>query len=515
MAGAILFVLKFGALLARYVVGRIVYNIIYNLFISPLKAFPGPLLYRISSLPLDIISIKGVAHHKLRELHDKYGPIVRIRPYELSYITSAPWKDVYGFRPGHEEFFKAERLICPGQVLGILDAPRDDHRRYRRLLAHAFSAQGLRPVNVVDWLSWVTADIIGDLTFGEPFGSLDTAMEHEWTGFAANILKPATVILILKSWGVLDALWLLIPKSAMKAGEDHKKWIAERVQRRVNLGKERGDFLDYVLKRGLVVDSATAGGQKQQPVGDEKGIRLEELNENAYQLVLGGSETTATVLSGTIFYLLRKPDILRHVTAEVRTKFPDSTDITIDSLTPSSAPYLDAVLQEGLRLYHPTPLYGARLVPAEGDIVDGVFLPEGTKISLRLYVAFTSSVNFARPREFVPERWLAVGDDHNEEQTGGKGRENKRCGEFAHDNPDGVFQPFSAGPRNCIGMNLANAEMRLIMASLLWHFDLGKPRDMGKEEAERWEEWVERQKVWFLWHKGPLMMDVKTRGDRL
>lgn len=63
-----------------------------------------------------------------------------------------------------------------------------------------------------------------------------------------------------------------------------------------------------------------------------------------------------------------------------------------------------------------------------------------------------------------------------------------------------VFNPFSTGPRDCIGKNLAYAEIRLIMSRLLWNFDI--------ELVDGYEKWNENQRVFFVWQKGPLMVKL-------
>ena len=89
-----------------------------------------------------------------------------------------------------------------------------------------------------------------------------------------------------------------------------------------------------------------------------------------------------------------------------------------------------------------------------------------------------SATNFHRPRDFVPERWL---DDAPPE--------------FANDDR-AALQPFSVGTRNCIGRNLAYAEMRLILAKMLFHFDL-------RLDEARTGDWFD-QPAWGLWFKRPL-----------
>jgi cytochrome P450 len=66
-----------------------------------------------------------------------------------------------------------------------------------------------------------------------------------------------------------------------------------------------------------------------------------------------------------------------------------------------------------------------------------------------------------------------------------------------------AVRPFSVGPRNCIGQNLAYHEMRLIMARLMWEFDLELD---GKSEG-----WTEGMKVRVFWDKGGLWVRVKER----
>ena len=67
----------------------------------------------------------------------------------------------------------------------------------------------------------------------------------------------------------------------------------------------------------------------------------------------------------------------------------------------------------------------------------------------------------------------------------------------------GAFNPFSLGPRNCIGRNLAYLEMRLTLCYLLWTFDINAPG----EQHWAWEE----QKSWILWDKQPINVEIRRR----
>jgi cytochrome P450 len=90
-------------------------------------------------------------------------------------------------------------------------------------------------------------------------------------------------------------------------------------------------------------------------------------------------------------------------------------------------------------------------------------------------VAYMSSANFRDPEAFLPERWLPEGKDHFESDS------------------KAVFEPFSTGQRSCLGRNLAWAEMRVIVARMLWNFDL--------ELMPEGQNWIKRQRTFFLWEK--------------
>lgn len=147
-----------------------------------------------------------------------------------------------------------------------------------------------------------------------------------------------------------------------------------------------------------------------------------------------------------------------------------------------------AVFNETMRVFNPVPAQSMREVPPGGDTIDGKFFPEKTVIYASQYVMTHLPENFAKPDEFHPERFL--------QSDGESGSE------FKNDNFT-VFQPFSVGPRNCIGKNLAYAEMRLILARLLFDFDL--------ELDERSRNWTEGMKAFVLWEKPALWIRLTAR----
>lgn len=104
-------------------------------------------------------------------------------------------------------------------------------------------------------------------------------------------------------------------------------------------------------------------------------ISFEQLSSNALILVLAGSETTATTLSGATYLLLNHPNVLQKVTQEVRSSFKSADEITINSVTKLS--YMLAVLNETLRLYPPVVSGLIREVPDCGCQIASEHVPSG------------------------------------------------------------------------------------------------------------------------------------------
>ncbi|OAA59705.1 Cytochrome P450 [Niveomyces insectorum RCEF 264] len=459
---------------------------VYVVFFHPLAKVPGPKLYSFTTIPYYYYLAIGEWPRKLRKLHEQYGPVVRYTSGDVSFTTPDAWKKIYGHKTAHESSFHKDIRLYRTPVSGspnIIRANDADHRRMRRLLAHAFSEKALRGqedimkhyidlfisnlnekaqnnevVDIVRWFNYTTFDLIGDLAFGEPFHCLDTGDYHPWVAMIFQSVKLSSLAHIVKRAPWLEPVSaLLTPKHMKQDNSNHHQLSRGTAKKRLQSGNTvREDFMSYILRHN-----------------DEKGMTEDEIIENSSVLIVAGSETTATQLSGTTYNLLTNRDVYDKLVREVRTSFRSEDEITL--LSVNDLEYMLAVLNESFRLYPPVPIGLPRLTPKGGEYIEGYWMPEDTVVSVPQFSAYRSPRLWNDPDKFVPERWL--GD--------------KR---YATDCRD-ILQPFSVGPRNCIGKNLAYAEMRLILARLLYNFDLEIMPD-----SRNWSQ----QKIYTLWEKGPL-----------
>ncbi|KUJ15044.1 cytochrome P450 [Mollisia scopiformis] len=460
---------------------------IYNLYFHPLASYPGPKLNAISRIPYLWALVNGNQVRQVHDLHQQYGIVVRVCPDELSYISAEAFKDIYAHRQGKLEMQKNKIFYTqqPGGTT-LLTTNREDHALQRRSLSHAFSDSYLRqqevliqkyidlliqrleqhaddgskPLNLVSWYNFTTFDIIGDLTFGESFDCLEKSDYHPWVSMIFSNMKASSYLKALKYVpGGTGISSLIVPKRLLETLKSHANIITEKLNQRLALKTERPDFV----------------GNMQR---NEKTFSFDNMKANSSLLIIAGSETTATLLSGVTYHLLRNPNKLNKVIDEVRTTFAKPEDITMASA--GTLDYMLACLNEALRMYPPAPVGLPRIVPEGGDMIAGKWVSGGTIVSVCHYASYHSATNFRNPECFVPERF---------------------CGDemYADDNRS-VFNPFSTGPRNCIGKNLAYAEMRLILSKLLFNFDL--------ELADKERDWLD-QKTYSLWEKQELNVKLK------
>ena len=454
--------------------------------------------------------VRGNLVGDVKDIHDRYGEIVRLAPNELSFAREDAWHDIFAYRPGHLPFPKNPIWFHPpaGQPHNIVTIPDEgDHTRIRHLLNHAFSEKSLKAqepviesyadllisrlkeevsasqnttssavIDLIDWYHYITFDIVGDLAVGESFNCLRDKELHPWIAMIFNYIKTMTLATSARFYPWIEYILMkvLVPHSVLQQAKDHYQLALDRIHHRMNLEKQRPDFMTPVLERNEGADA----------------MSMSEIESTFAILIIAGSETVGTTLAGITNALIQNLDLLRRLTAEILTVFSAEDQITIASTRDLA--YLTAVINEGLRMCNPVPAGLPRVVPPGGDTVAGHWLPENTNVSVHPWTLYYSPALFHDADTFRPERWLSP--------------EQGRPAEFSNDGLSAV-RPFGLGPRSCLGKNIGMAEMRLILARLIWTFELCPPQ--GKEG---WKpvDW-KKLKTFFVVEKVPVWVELKRR----
>lgn len=314
--------------------------------------------------------LTGQSVKSTHRLHLKYGHAVRVAPNEVSFTSVDSWKAIYGFKVGQKEGYEKDMHFYPTPANGagsLIIAKGADHGRQRRIFSHAFSEVAMREqaplvskyanllieqlqkcaqgsmtdhdgVDLTTWFNFTTFDVIGDLTYGEPFYCLETSDYHPIVRLIYGTLKATTFLNVQRRIGWLQAfIHYYVPKMVLTQRKDLVEFNTARVNSRLAREGQRSDFMTQAL-------SAL----------ESKALSMKEIYNTAAVFSIAGSETTATTMSAATFFILTHPSVWDRLKAEVRNTFASDVEIHVSSIN-DNLPYMLAVLNETLRMYPPIP----------------------------------------------------------------------------------------------------------------------------------------------------------------
>jgi len=221
-----------------------------------------------------------------------------------------------------------------------------------------------------------------------------------------------------------------------------------------------------------------------------KPLSLPTLINEATLAIIAGSDTTGTTLSNIFYFLLSNPEIYAKLQSEVEKEFPKGSDILADSSGKilRNMKYLNAVINETLRLRPAVPNGVQRTLPRGSGAVHlgRCFIPEGTTVQVAPYSVHQNPKYFSpEPEKWKPERWISEDPgqvlDHS------------------------AFFPFSYGPTNCVGKNLASYELRTVTCSLIQRFEF---EFAAGYNTAQWDAELEDHSIYV---KGSLPVRIKPR----
>lgn len=332
---------------------------------------------------------------------------------------------------------------------GLVLSEGEQWKRQRRLVQPAFHRQQLAALTplmvetIAETLgSWQAAADNGkqfDLSSGYaslPLRVLARAIFGQGLP-AAEIERVGSLITYIADYLPLGILGRVLPRWAPVPG-------ARRYQRKLQelngivhkiIANERGTEIpsDSLLAR-LVAETADGG------------LTDGQLRDEVMTMLLAGSDPTGLALSWTTYFLLEHPDVADKLQAEVNAvlgrRTPELADV-------AALAYTRMVIQESLRL-RPIDWWLSRSATVD-DEIDGYHIPAGTMVILNLYGIHHHPTVWPDPERFRPERFTR---------------------EEIAQRPKHAWLPFGAGPRACIGRELAIMEAQLALAMLLQRFSM-------------------------------------------
>ncbi|KAK3700186.1 hypothetical protein LTR37_016065 [Vermiconidia calcicola] len=430
-------------------------QVLRDTFFSSLKRVPGPWWSSITGVPRSLAIVGKRQVHFYHDLHQRYGPFVRIAPDEIIVSDVSAFKEIHriGTPFVKSDMYKNLRPSEPGTGPMTLfsETTPSLHAKRRKLLARGFSQTYLRQdwepivqenvtravqsmktecakngeVDILRWWMFMALDIISILMFGESSNALASGKKPAWL---ESLETTNAIGAIWWHFPLLYKAMRLMPLPAIKKALNSHKDI-------------------YAAGRTAVTNSQSSASSKnifanilEQAEKDEGGMNDEEIIMEAGSFIVAGTDTTANTMTYLVWSVLSRPELQQILEKEVADLDEPLTDSGLEEPT-----VLNAVIKETLRLYGAAPGALPRVAPSpSGYQLERYYIPGGTTVSTQAWTMHRDPALFENPNTFDHTRWLSSEPTSQEAKT--------------------AFSPFGAGSRVCIGMHLAYMELRLATA---------------------------------------------------
>ncbi|KAI9166305.1 Cytochrome P450 monooxygenase patI [Paramyrothecium foliicola] len=218
--------------------------------------------------------------------------------------------------------------------------------------------------------------------------------------------------------------------------------VLEQVQERRGSGVNRGSFMDVVLDQN-----------------EKNALTPSQLHFLGGVLMEGGSDTSSSLILAMIRAMMEFPRVLDRAHEEIDAVIGEDRSPTWDDF--SKLPYINMMIKESHRWRPVSPL-GVSHAVAKDDWVGGHLIPKGSTVVLNVWAMHHDERRWENPSEFMPERYM---------------QHPKLASQYTSDGPDRDHFGYGAGRRICPGIHLAERNLFVAMAKLLWAFDFRKRVD--------------------------------------
>ncbi|KAI0139651.1 cytochrome P450 [Xylariaceae sp. FL1272] len=458
------------SLLALYTILKVVYRLSFH----PLARFPGPKLAAVSSAFEFYYSVGkgGMFPWKLKEMHARYGPVVRITPNELHFSDPDFYREIHTSQSMPRDKY-APFYRFTGATLSAFETHSSGlHNSRRQPLLNAFSKRAIADIEPLVWakvnllterlqqagenktpvtldaaFSALTADITSEYGFGRCLGYLDD--ENFKNDIRESLLASLSLFHIVRFFPFIMSLAKFLPYRLVQfLNPSLSKVLGLRRLIRAMVLEELGK-----IERGVPCDAMLIR-QLSNPKIPQSERSLERLCDEGF-VFLNAGVTAGKTLAFAVFQLLARDKLVwNKLRDELAAAFPDLDSFDhIAQRDLEAVPYLRWVVLESLRLSIGPLTRLPRTAPA-GELMayKEWVIPAGTGISESNYFLHMNPELFPNPTEFIPERW-------NRSHEKGQRLEN-------------YIVTFGRGTRQCLGMNLAYSELYVTLAVLVTRFDM-------------------------------------------
>ncbi|MCJ1382557.1 hypothetical protein MMC17_005670 [Xylographa soralifera] len=298
------------------------------------------------------------------------------------------------------------------------------------------------PQDMAQWFNYIAFDLMGEFCFGKSFDMVDKEDNRHIIDIISDGVQCLNIV------GHMPRLLELRLENLLFSRLVHGLHEYQRyseTQARECMKKDPKKNVQSVFDLLLPDPKARS----------EESFSISELTSESSLLILAGSDTTSTALANTLFHLLNNPHTLKQLTMEIRSTFRELNEIQ-NNKSLRDCQYLRACIDESLRLTPPVAGLMSREVLPGGLDIDGHHFPAGVDIGTCHYALQHNETYYRNAFEYDPCRWIVSVTNTAEDVALAKS----------------AFCAFSIGPRGCAGKAMAYMEMTIILASMVWLFNV-------------------------------------------
>ncbi|KAK5652018.1 hypothetical protein OQA88_10921 [Cercophora sp. LCS_1] len=443
-----------------------------------LRAFPGPLIARFTHLWFFRKMASGHIHPALIAQYKKYGPLSVAAPGTLLCADPDEVIRINGMRSSWTRGGWYKNLVFDFEnhnIITLMDTKAHDARRAK--LARAYEGKGLANLDeVVDEQLGILVDMLRERYTGSTkvvdwsktarYFSFDVAIKlltgQNWGYIRAEkdlyefFELGDAMVPVMHSFGVLPPIrWLTSSRWLMQT-------VGPSARDEGGIGRFMGAVREELRKR---VEKPKEAPQKDLMAEWLKGgLSARDAESEAVLGAVAGTDTVATPTRAIVLYLASSPAVYNKLKAEIKAGIKaGKISKPITNAEAQKLPYLQAVIQEGMRIVPTTTTGFPKASPPGGDTICGMFVPEGVEVYPNNSAILTDPKLWGEDVNiFRPERWLECDD--------------KQRVIMART----VDLIFGKGRWSCLGRQLAWIELNKIFVELLRNFDIqvanpGKP----------------------------------------
>ncbi|XP_059309840.1 premnaspirodiene oxygenase-like [Lycium ferocissimum] len=432
---------------------------------------------------------KGLPHHVLKNLSQKFGPIMYLQLGEVPTVVVSSPHMAQKFLKTHDLAFASRSQSMVGKIFcyGCTDiafSPYGDYWRHMRKLCimELLSAKMVKsfspirqdelsslissiksmenlPINMSEKLFWFMNSVTCRSSFGKTCKDQNEVMInliHRVLilagGFELADLFPSKKFLsgisgmgskLIEARNKIDAVLDKVIDVHRENRANGKKFNAE-----CGIDEDLIDVFFRVMETGELPFTLTNDNIKAVII----------------DMFVAGSDTSSSTVAWALSELIKSPSVMAKAQAEVREAFKGKKTFDDDDLEKLN--YLKLVIKETLRLHPPTPLLLPRECREETEI-EGFTIPIKSKVLVNVWAIGRDPESWKDPESFIPERFenssIDFGGNHFQ------------------------FLPFGAGRRTCPGRLFGLALITLPLAHLLYNFDWTLPNGMDPKDLDMTE----------------------------